>query len=107
MSDAATRYPFAFVMIAPTKRLTVEVSLEGLHLAVEDSGLVQVAGQKIWTQKPGTAAPPITNVTELVSAMMGGKGSHGYLQALLDGWANVVELRKTANTTAAGAGGAS
>lgn len=84
----------------PGHRVRVEASEEGVHRATQQAGIVISAGRTTWTTLE--EAPVIASDPEMFAHCLTMRAHPGYVQAMLDAWVKVLELRaQQANETKA------
>lgn len=75
----------------PGQRMRVEASAEGIHRATQRAGLVNVGNMTTWTTVE--ELPVIASDPELFAHCLNMRAHAGYVQAMLDAWVKVLELR--------------
>lgn len=85
------------------QRIVVEVDIAGVYMSAQKAGLVEVAGQRVWTTV-GQHGPIATDPDILVHALEQ-RAHEGYVHAILDAWAFVLRLRAEAKVNGQGQAG--
>ncbi len=84
----------------PDQRIVVEVNIAGVYMSAQKAGLVEVAGQRVWTTVGQHG--PIATDPDMLMHVLEHRAHEGYVHAMLDAWWQVLRLRAEGQANAKG-----